>query len=66
MKRIGILTAGGDTPALNASMYGTVVRANQRKMEVDARTGEYVEGVLRAVASLPEATVAKAAQMTRR
>ena len=40
--------------------------ANQRKMEVDARTGEYVEGVLRAVASLPEATVAKAAQMTRR
>ena len=34
MKRIGILTAGGDTPALNATLYGTVVRANQRKIEV--------------------------------
>src|SRR6266513_5746652 len=34
MKRIGILTAGGDTPALNASIFGAVVRANQRKMEV--------------------------------
>jgi ATP-dependent phosphofructokinase / diphosphate-dependent phosphofructokinase len=34
MKRIGILTAGGDTPALNASLYGAVVRANQRKIEV--------------------------------
>src|SRR5438045_2320376 len=34
MKRIGILTAGGDTPALNASLYGAVVRANQRKVEV--------------------------------
>jgi 6-phosphofructokinase len=34
MKRIGILTAGGDTPALNATLYGAVVRANQRKIEV--------------------------------
>jgi 6-phosphofructokinase 1 len=34
MKRIGILTAGGDTPALNASIYGAVVRANLRKVEV--------------------------------
>ena len=34
MKRIGILTAGGDTPALNATMHGAVVRANQRKVEV--------------------------------
>src|ERR1700756_2620591 len=34
MKRIGILTAGGDTPALNATLYGAVVRANQRKVEV--------------------------------
>src|SRR6266481_4821108 len=34
MKRIGILTAGGDTPALNASIFGAVVRANQRKIEV--------------------------------
>src|SRR6267378_3191792 len=33
MKRIGILTAGGDTPALNATLYGAVVRANQRKIE---------------------------------
>src|SRR5271166_4911393 len=34
MKRIGVLTAGGDTPALNATMYGVVLRANQRKVEV--------------------------------
>jgi 6-phosphofructokinase 1 len=34
MKRIGILTAGGDTPALNATIYGAVVRANQRRIEV--------------------------------
>jgi len=34
MKRIGILTAGGDTPALNATLYGAVVRANQRRIEV--------------------------------
>lgn len=34
MKRIGILTAGGDTPALNATLHGAVVRANQLKIEV--------------------------------
>jgi len=34
MKRIGILTAGGDTPALNATIYGAVTRANERKVEV--------------------------------
>lgn len=34
MKRIGILTAGGDTPALNATIKGAVVRANQLKIEV--------------------------------
>src|SRR5947208_3583161 len=34
MKRIAILTAGGDTPALNASLYGAVVRANQCKVEI--------------------------------
>jgi len=34
MKRIAILTAGGDTPALNASIYGAVMRANQLKIEV--------------------------------
>jgi 6-phosphofructokinase 1 len=34
MKRIGILTAGGDTPALNATLHGAVTRANQRKVEV--------------------------------
>ena len=34
MKRIGILTAGGDTPALNATIYGAVTRANQRRVEV--------------------------------
>ena len=34
MKRIGILTAGGDTPALNAAIHGAVVRANQLRIEV--------------------------------
>src|SRR5688572_13473649 len=34
MKRIGILTAGGDTPALNATIHGAVVRANQLKIDL--------------------------------
>ena len=34
MKRIGILTAGGDTPALNATIDGAVERANQARVEV--------------------------------
>jgi 6-phosphofructokinase 1 len=34
MKRIGILTAGGDTPALNATIHGAVVRANHLKIEL--------------------------------
>src|SRR6186997_2335873 len=34
MKRIGILTAGGDTPALNATIQGAVTRANQLKVEM--------------------------------
>ena len=34
MKRIGILTAGGDTPALNASIHGAAVRANQLNLEL--------------------------------
>jgi 6-phosphofructokinase len=34
MKRIGILTAGGDTPALNATIHGAVVRANQLNVEI--------------------------------
>lgn len=34
MRRIAILTAGGDTPALNATLYGAVTRANQLKLEV--------------------------------
>jgi 6-phosphofructokinase 1 len=34
MKRIGILTAGGDTPALNATLHGAVTRANQCRVEV--------------------------------
>lgn len=34
MRRIGILTAGGDTPALNASIHGAVIRACQRRVEV--------------------------------
>lgn len=34
MKRIGILTAGGDTPALNATIHGAVLRACQRRVEI--------------------------------
>jgi 6-phosphofructokinase len=34
MKRIGILTAGGDTPALNATIHGAVMRANQLHLEI--------------------------------
>jgi 6-phosphofructokinase 1 len=34
MKRIAILTAGGDTPALNATIHGAVTRANQLQIEV--------------------------------
>ncbi len=34
MKRIAILTAGGDTPALNATIDGAVQRANQLRIEV--------------------------------
>ena len=34
MRRIGILTAGGDTPALNAAIHGAVARANELHIEV--------------------------------
>lgn len=34
MKRIGILTAGGDTPALNATIMGAVQQANRHRVEV--------------------------------
>lgn len=44
MKRIGILTAGGDTPALNATIYGAVERANQ--------LGISMFGILRGYAGL--------------
>jgi tripartite-type tricarboxylate transporter receptor subunit TctC len=40
--------------------------AKQRKLEVDPRTGEEIEAVLRSVASLPEDVIVKAAEMTRR
>ncbi len=33
MKRIGILTAGGDTPALNATIHGAVARCNELQVE---------------------------------
>jgi 6-phosphofructokinase 1 len=41
MKRIAILTAGGDTPALNATIHGTVVRANQEGVEVIGLLGGF-------------------------
>ncbi|MEX1232433.1 MAG: 6-phosphofructokinase [Planctomycetaceae bacterium] len=34
MKKIGILTAGGDTPALNATIYGAVQQACEHGVEV--------------------------------
>ena len=34
MKRIAILTAGGDTPAINAAIHGAVIRANQLRIEI--------------------------------
>ena len=34
MKRIGILTAGGDTPALNATILGAVQAANESGIEI--------------------------------
>jgi ATP-dependent phosphofructokinase / diphosphate-dependent phosphofructokinase len=34
MRRIGVLTAGGDTPALNATIHGVVTRANANRVEV--------------------------------
>src|SRR5213075_1628071 len=34
VKRIAVLTAGGDTPALNATIHGAVTRANQLKVEI--------------------------------
>ena len=49
MKRIAILTAGGDTPALNATIHGATVRANQLKIEVF--------GLLRGFSSLFNPTV---------
>lgn len=33
MQRIGILTAGGDTPALNATIWGAVQKANELRIE---------------------------------
>lgn len=43
-KRIGVLTAGGNTPALNAVIYGIVEEANRRETEV--------AGLIRRCASL--------------
>ena len=43
-KRIGVLTAGGDTPALNATIFGIVEAANRLEIEVI--------GLLRGYASL--------------
>jgi tripartite-type tricarboxylate transporter receptor subunit TctC len=43
-----------------------LAEAKQRKLEVDPRTGEYVESVIRSIALLPDEVLAKAAQMTRK
>lgn len=49
MKRIGILTAGGDTPALNATICGAVQQANALRIEV--------VGLIRGYAGLLDARV---------
>ena len=41
MKRIAILTAGGDTPALNATIHGATVRANQLRLELYGLVGGF-------------------------
>jgi 6-phosphofructokinase 1 len=41
MKRIAILTAGGDTPAMNATIHGAVTRANQLKIEMIGLMGGF-------------------------
>ena len=41
MQRIGILTAGGDTPALNATLYGAAARANELKIELVGLLGGF-------------------------
>ncbi|MFP6618888.1 MAG: 6-phosphofructokinase [Pirellulaceae bacterium] len=41
MKRIGILTAGGDTPALNATLLGAASRANELKIELIGLLGGF-------------------------
>jgi tripartite-type tricarboxylate transporter receptor subunit TctC len=43
---------------------GFLDEAKQRKLAVDPRTGEFIEGVLREIAALPPDLIAKAAQMT--
>jgi tripartite-type tricarboxylate transporter receptor subunit TctC len=40
--------------------------AKQRRFDVDPRTGEEIEAVLRSVASLPQEIIAKVGEMTRR
>jgi tripartite-type tricarboxylate transporter receptor subunit TctC len=54
--------------ALDATMKDSGFReeAKQRKLEIDPRTGEHVESVIRAIASLPPEVIAKAGQMTRK
>jgi len=46
MMRVGILTAGGDTPALNATVYGAVERASQLEIEMVGIIKGF-EGILR-------------------
>jgi 6-phosphofructokinase len=41
MKKIGILTAGGDTPALNATLHGAASRANELKIELIGLLGGF-------------------------
>ena len=46
MKRLGILTAGGDTPALNATIHGAVTRANRLKVEIVGHRGSIEKAAL--------------------
>jgi tripartite-type tricarboxylate transporter receptor subunit TctC len=61
--RVEALRRSFDAAMKNAALLD---EARQRKMEVEARTGEALAAIMRATASLPDTLVAKAAQMTRR
>jgi tripartite-type tricarboxylate transporter receptor subunit TctC len=62
-ERVAVLRRAFDATMKDSAF---LAEARQRRFEVDARTGEEVEAVLRSVASLPPEIIARAGEMTRR